>query len=478
MFIGREQELNDLSRLMRKKSASLVTCRGRRRIGKSTLIREFGKQADRFLILEGLPPRDGLTNRDQLDFFGEQLAAQTNLPRLSPNSWTEALQLLASTLRDEWTVVLLDEISWMGGYDADFPGYLKVAWDGLFKQHRKLILVLCGSVSAWIDRNILHNTGFVGRDSLDILLGELPLRCCDAFWGRQKQRISSSEKLALLSVTGGVPRYLEEIDPGLSADDNIRHLCFHPGGLLFREFEQIFSDVFGKRATAYSEILQTLVDGSRTLTEISASLGKARSGHMTSYLHDLAAGGFIAREVGFDPRTGNAQRIERYRLRDNYARFYLRYVAPLRSRIEKGLMRGPEASLAQLPGWETIAGLQFENLVLGNLPALKSALGLDSTAVLAAAPHQQRATQRREGCQIDLLLLTKHALYVLEIKRRKQIGTSVVEQVEEKIRRLAVTRRSIRTALVYHGKLAPQLEADAYFDFLIPFDQLLTGVTA
>ena len=70
-------------------------------------------------------------------------------------------------------------------------------------------------------------------------------------------------KLAVLSVTGGVPKYLEEIDPGLSAEENIRHLCFRPGGILFREFEQIFSDVFDKRATGYRDIVKTLVRGRR-----------------------------------------------------------------------------------------------------------------------------------------------------------------------------------------------------------------------
>jgi hypothetical protein len=86
---------------------------------------------------------------------------------------------LASTIRNEWTVVLLDEISWLGGFDPDFPGHLKAAWDTVFKRHRKLILVLCGSVSAWIADNILENTGFVGRDSWDIILGELSLYHCN-----------------------------------------------------------------------------------------------------------------------------------------------------------------------------------------------------------------------------------------------------------------------------------------------------------
>ena len=476
MFVGREQHLDDLRRLMRKRTASLVTCRGRRRIGKTTLIREFGKQAARFLELEGLPPRPGLSNRDQLHFFAEQLASQTELPKLPLEDWSTAFELLASVLRDEWTIVLLDEISWMGGYDLDFPGRLKRAWDAMQRRHPKLILVLCGSVSAWIDRNILRNTGFVGRDSWDIVLGELPLHECDRFWGRRRARISSDEKLTLLSVTGGVPKYLEEIDSGLSAEENIRHMCFRPGGILFREFEQIFSDVFGKRATAYRDIVSALVHGSKSLFEISAALGKKRSGHMSEYLSDLALGGFVSRDVVFSPRTGGDTRKERYRLRDNYARFYLRYVEPHRTRIEKGILG--ELSLEQLPGWETIAGLQLENLVLSNISALTHYLQLGRTPILAAAPFVQTPTKRKKGCQVDLMLLTKRTIYVVEVKRRRRIDASIVPEMQEKLRRIpSDPERSVRTALVYHGELDHRVEEERYFDFVIPIGQLLSPPT-
>ena len=474
MFVGREEQLNDLAALLRKKTPSLVTCRGRRRIGKSTLIREFARKAARLLAIEGLPPRAGLSNRDQLRAFGQQLAQQTDIPDVELANWPQAFQLLASAVRNEWTVILLDEVSWLGGFDPDFPGHLKTAWDTMFRKHPKLVLVLCGSVSAWITDNILNNTGFVGRDSWDILLEELPLHDCNRFWGKAGERISAAEKLNLLSVTGGVPKYLEELDPGISADENIRRLCFQREGILFREFDQIFSDVFGKRAEAYKTIVESLAHGSRTVSEISAALGKERSGHMSEYVQDLVLGGFLARDAVFDPKTGRNTRTDKYRLRDNYSRFYLRYVAPRRDNIEKGLLRG--LSLDQLPEWDTVLGLQFENLVLNNVPSLIRLLRLGRTPLLAAAPYSQQATARKKGCQIDLLMRTKHALYIVEIKHRKSLDLSVVDEVREKVLCLPFDRRlSIRTALVYEGTLDPRVEAEGYFDFLIPFAQLLQG---
>ncbi len=472
MFTGRKEQLNDLTALLRKKTPSLVTCRGRRRIGKSTLIREFAKKADRFLVIEGLPPRPGLTNHDQLQAFSRQLARQTDLPEVELTNWPQAFQLLSSAIRNEWTVILLDEISWLGGSDPDFPGHLKMAWDSVFKQHPKLILVLCGSVSAWITKNILNNTGFVGRDSWDVLLDELPPCDCNRFWGKAGDRTSSYEKLAVLSVTGGVPKYLEELDPALSADENIRRLCFQREGFLFREFDQIFNDVFGKRAEGYKAILESLAHGSRTVSEISTALGKDRSGHLSEHLEDLVQGGFLARDRMFDPKTIRPTRTEKYRLRDNYARFFLRYVAPRRDAIEKGLLRG--LPLDQLPEWDTVLGLQFENLVVNNVTALSKLMGLERTPLLAAAPYLQRPTVRKKGCQVDLLIRTRHSLYVVEIKLRKAIPLSVVDEVREKVLRLPSDRRvSIRTALVYEGTLDKAIMSEGYFDFLIPFDQLL-----
>jgi len=473
MFVGREQQLRDLKNLMRKQSPSLVTCRGRRRIGKSTLIREFGRTVPRFLEFEGLAPRPGQKNSDQLAAFSSQLAQQTAIPRVTLDGWPQAFQLLASTLTDEWTVILLDEISWLGGYDPDFPGHLKIAWDGMNARNSKLILVVCGSISAWIEQNILQNTGFVGRTSWDMVLEELPLPSCELFWGKNHKRIDAAEKLTLLSVTGGVPKYLEEINPALSADENLQRLCFRPEGVLFREFDQIFSDIFGKRSVTYRAILNNLTSGSRSFSEICLALDKNPSGHMTAYLKDLLLAGFIARDRTFDPKTSRVTHTEKYRLRDNYSRFFLKFVEPNRDRIEKNLMR--ELAPAQLPGWDTLLGLQFENIILNNIDTLTTLMGIGKTPVLSASPYFQKQTARRKGCQVDLLIVTKHSIYIVEIKRRIKIGMEVVNEVQEKTRRISAgAGRSIRTVLVYQGELTSGLENEGFFDFTIPFAAFLS----
>ena len=216
-----------LDGLWKKSVSSLVTIRGRRRIGKSTLVSEFAKRSGaRFLKLEGLQPKEGVDNDKQLAAFGKQLGRQLKGTKSKPEDWFEAFSRLDAALKGKSrTVVLLDEISWMGKYDPMFAGELKQAWDNWFSKHPRVIVFLCGSVSSWIDRNIVKSKAFVGRPCMNLTLKELPMNVCPAFWGRQASRIATREILDVLSVTGGVPEYLENIDPSISADENILNLC-------------------------------------------------------------------------------------------------------------------------------------------------------------------------------------------------------------------------------------------------------------
>lgn len=244
-FWGREAELKDLARIDQQKKAGLVVCLGRRRIGKSRLIQEFAKNIPNFIEIQGPGPREAQTNQDQLNWFAKELARQTKMPEVIYKDWGDAFQVLATYFGNKHTLIFLDEISWMGQHDPDFTGKLKIAWDLYFKKNSKLRLVVCGSVSAWIQKNILESTDFVGRISLELCLKELPLKDAHRFWGKKSRQVSSLEKLRILSLTGGVPRYLEEINYNQSAEENYKNLCFSKNGFLLFEFLKIFNDVFG-----------------------------------------------------------------------------------------------------------------------------------------------------------------------------------------------------------------------------------------
>lgn len=478
MFTGRKYYLDCLESLWRKNVSSLVVVSGRRRIGKSTLVEAFASRSGcRFFEIEGLAPDGKMTNERQLANFCARLAAVSGTPEVRAGSWATAFDALCAALpRSGRTVVFLDEISWMGGYDHDFPALLKNVWDTRLSHHGKLIVVLAGSVSAWIQDNILKSKAFVGRIALDITLPELPLANCRDFWGRSAERIAIRDMVDVLSVTGGVPKYLEEIDPSLSADENIKRLCFRPEGYLFKDFENIFGDVFGASA-AKRRILCALANGPASVSDLAEKFGVEPNGHFSDDLRDLELAGFVAGAVGRNPKTGGTIREVRYRLRDNYTRFYLKFLEPKKEAIAAGLFRF--TALDRLPGWDSVMGLQFENLVLNNLKALCALVGLGSRLVISAAPFVRRKSGSSPGVQIDMLLQTPKSVYVVEVKRKGRIGEEIESEVQDKVERLTLPQsKSIRTVLVYDGELDPQVEENGYFDYLIPITKMLEDRSA
>ena len=473
MFFGRQDLLDEMSLLWTKRVSSLVTCRGRRRIGKSTLIKHFAELSHaRFIKIEGLKPRKEYGNIDELRIFASQLAAQTGCERTPPEDWLSAFIRLGREIRPtEKTVVLLDEISWLGYYDPTFADTIKIAWDNYWKANDRLILVLCGSVSSWIAENILNGTGFAGRDSLDFVIDELPLQVCRAFWGTAAERVSTGEILDVLSVTGGVPKYLEEINPGVSSDENIRQLCFTREGILFRDFNQIFSQIFGKKSQMRKALLKAIAYGAKSATEIAETLGIERNGHLVEHLSELELAGFVAKDGGVNPCTGRVGRIVRYRLKDNYARFYLHHIEPHAKEVEAGLFQC--GSLAELKGWDVMKGLQFENLVISNYRALLPILGIDGASLLSAAPYRRAKSTDLGGVQVDLLLQTRTTAYLVEIKRRESIGLDVVSEINDKAHAVGFrSDMSVRTVLVYDGRLASSIRTDHLLDFAIPVERL------
>ena len=474
MFIGREGDLAGLMSLWRKRTSSLAVVSGRRRIGKSTLVKRFADDSKcRFVEIAGLAPDREMSNQKQLDHFCERLARQTGVPEVKVDGWAKAFDLLATAIGETVrTVVFLDEISWMGHYDPSFAALLKDAWDLHFARRPNLVLVLAGSVSAWIQKNILNSKAFVGRISKEIPLTELSPAECRGFWGKSADRVSEVEILDMLSVTGGIPKYLEEMDPSLSVEENVRLQCFSPGGYLFRDFDAIFSDVFESDASAKLKIVEALAEGPASLSELAELAGLELNGHVSADLKELCAAGFVASSEGLNPSTGRPARETRYRLRDNYIRFYLKFIRPKKAAIRSGMYRFK--SLENLAGWNTVLGLQFENLILNNLPSLAPRLGLGTSIVTSAAPYYRKGRRKGEGVQVDLLIQTSKSVCVVEIKRMRRIDESIEREVCEKLMRLKVPKDvSRRTALVYEGKLAQSVEDSGFFDFIIPVSDLL-----
>ncbi|MDX8430772.1 MAG: ATP-binding protein [Candidatus Algichlamydia australiensis] len=246
MFIGREKELKLLRGRESRRSASFVVIRGRRRIGKSRLITEFSKDFSKKYLFTALPPNKKTTAKKQRSEFVRQMKEQ-GLPSVAGDDWGDIFWVLGKACDKGPVLLVLDEISWIGAKDPEFLGKLKIAWDQHFEINPRLVLVVASSISSWIDKNILKNTGFFGRIDLILSLKELSIKDCIKFWGKREKSVSAFEKLKVLGVTGGVPKYLNQIDPKKTAEQNLKELCFMDSGLLFNEFDRIFHDLFSKK---------------------------------------------------------------------------------------------------------------------------------------------------------------------------------------------------------------------------------------
>ncbi len=466
-FIGRNKQLDILKESLALKKASLIVLRGRRRIGKSRLSEEFGQAFKHAFYFSGLAPSTEMTAADQLSEFIRQLHQQ-RIPSRASRDWGDLFYDLAHFCQTGPVLIVLDEITWMAQGSPTFLSKLKVAWDMHFKKNNQLILLLSGSDSAWIEANIMSKTGFFGRISIRMKLTELSLYHCAKFWGKQNKHISAYEKLKVLSVTGGVPRYLEEINPMITAEENIYRLCYRSEGVLFNEFDDIFNDLFQRRGEYYREIVQCIADGHQTIDDIAAALHRKKGGDLTRALTTLCQDDFIERSYSWHVKTGNVSKISRYRLRDNYLRFYLKYILPYQNSIQAGEMN-------TLPrAWDSIIGLQFENLVLNNRTKIHVLLGISAQELIMNNPYLQTKTQLREKCQIDYLIQTKfNTLYVCEIKFSKnEIDTRVIHEMKTKIEKLAIPKHfSVRAVLIHVNGVTDSVIAEEYFSNIIDFSE-------
>lgn len=449
IFVGRTAELKKLSDLYTRKNVNLVVVKGRRRIGKSFLITHFAQQKKQFLSFTGLPPAVGVTAQTQIDYFAHQLTTLLKLPSATFHDWADALNFLSHHIQ-EGAVVLFDEISWMGGKDPTFVPKLKAWWDISIAQKNHVLLIFCGSVSTWIDDNILNSTAFFGRVSLTLSIDPFSITESALFLKKNGFKGSATEIYKILSILGGVPWYLQQIDPHQMADQNIKSLCFQKNGGLVHEFDRIFNDVFNGKGEIYKKILEALKDGMKTLAELREAVNFPNSGTFSTLIDHLITCGFISKHYQWSMKTEKLARQNLYRICDPYVRFYLKTIEKNRLRIEQGSY--DDVSLSKIPGFDINIGFQVEHLLLQNRKLLLKAIGIDLAECSFDGPYRQTKTTRTQGCQIDYLVQTRSKnLFLCEFKFvRKELGIEIIEEVREKIRRFSTPHGFALVPVLFH----------------------------
>lgn len=472
VFIGRRNELERLGMLHKKNTSSLVVVKGRRRVGKSRLVSFFASKCteNRLWDFAGLAPQEGIDDQSQRDHFARQLASQLKLPPFTFQNWTDAFEYLSNYIK-AGDIVLLDEISWMGSKDPSFIPKLKAWWD---KQTLPVMVVFCGSVSTWIEENILKSTAFFGRINLTITLEPLPILDANRLLKASGFQGSDYDTYKLLSILGGIPWYLEQVSLGQSADDLIKQLCFEKDGLLVLEFDRIFHDLFNGKGVSYKKILDSLKDGMKTLADIRKSIEFPHSGTLSSLMEHLIIAGFVQKQNLWSFKTTKPLKQSLYRICDPYIRFYLKLIEPQRNKIN--LDGFQNSAISGLPGFEAHIGLQLEQLLLQNKSLLLKSIGINPTDVVADGPFRQSKTSTKAGCQIDYLVQTATKnLFVCEFKfKRRELGMNVIIQVQEKMDALKVPRGFATIPVLFHmGGVSSNLATNEYFYRIIDISDFL-----
>lgn len=467
LFVGRKPELKQLKEqresFQLKGLANLVVIKGRRRIGKSRLAEEYAK-GKRFLSFSGIAPTETMTAQDQRARFSVQLSQHFSLPLLDIHDWSLAFNHLTHYLTNEPTVILFDEISWMGSKDPTFVPKLKAWWDESAQKHENLTVIFCGSISTWIEENILKSTSFFGRISMTIDLHPLTLPECAQFLRVIGFKGGAYDTYKILSVVGGIPWYLEQVSGSDLADETIKRLCFSQNGILTTEFNNIFHDLFHQKGSIYKNIIYHLAGGMKTLGDLRKAVSYPASGVFSQIVEDLIIAGFVTRHYQWSLKSGHISRISLYRLCDPYLRFYIKYIEPNLPKINQQSFQ--TMSMAQLSGWDATMGFQVESLLLQNRPLLLKSLGVFPTDIVGDNPYLQRGTTRYQGCQIDYLVQTiAKNLIACEFKfKRRELGLEIVDQVKDKLKRFSAPREfGVAPALFHLGGVSDQVYDARYF---------------
>lgn len=471
-FIGRKRELERLERLRRKKGQGLAVLMGRRRVGKSRLITEFAANHPETKLWDfaGLAPYERMNAQSQRDHFARQLARHLNRSPFTFHDWSDAFAYLSEEV-SPGDLILLDEISWMGSKDPSFVSKLKAWWD---RQTKSILVIFCGSVSTWIEENILNSTAFFGRIHLTIKLEPLSISESAHLLKATGFQGSVYDTYKILSILGGIPWYLEQASPGQTADALLTQLCFEKGSLLSLEFDRIFHDLFNGTGRAYKKILDSLKNGMKTLAEIRKEIGFAHSGTLSKLADHLITAGFIKKQNLWSFKTTQPLKQSLYRICDPYTRLYLKLIEPNRNKIE--LDGFQNCSLSQLPGFDAHIGLQLEQLLLQNRSQLLQAAGIPVSEVLLDGPFRQSKMTTQQGCQIDYLVQTRtQNLFVCEFKcKRRELGREIIEEMQMKMKALKVPRGFAGIPILFHvGGVASSVATDEYFYKIVDIAELL-----
>jgi AAA+ ATPase superfamily predicted ATPase len=468
MFVGRKNELKLLNDAYRSKKDELIVLYGRRRIGKSSLVKCFAEKKKFYYEFEAL---EGETTHGQINHFLQQLKKQIDDPILDSvrfANWEQVFTYLTEKIIKRKTkvkkILFLDELPWMAAGRIRLVSLLKYYWDNHWKG-KHVMLILCGSVASFMVKKVLHSNALYGRTTIEILLKGFSPEEVAYFLGKKRSR---EETLNYQLVFGGVPKYLEQINPNQSFNQNMNTLCFSPHGIMLKEVERIFYSQFREPRT-YLKIINLLKNGIFSLGEISSKTKISSGGGLKQYLKNLERAEMIRSFVPFD-RSRNSK-FKKYTLADEFLVFFFKYIEPNLWVIKESTSRRLFETLTQ-NSFDTWLGFAFERFCLKHAGMLAVVMDF-ADDLLLASPYFKRNDER---FQIDLLYKrADRVITVCEIKHQNiKIGTHIIPEMQRKCALLKVPRGyALEKALISLYGPDNSLKDTGYFHHFVTLGDIL-----
>ena len=433
-MIGRERELKKLHGALASDASEFIAVYGRRRVGKTFLIRQAF--ANHFTFMHTGVAKVGMS--DQISSFQESLIEYGYADCPMPKSWLEAFRCLKRVIEasnEERKVVFIDEMPWMDTPRAKFVAALEHFWNGWASARGDVVLIVCGSATSWIIKKVIRNKGGLhNRITGKIHLKQFTLHECEEYAAARHLGMSRSQIAEAYMILGGIPHYWSFLDKGMSLAQNVDELFFAEDGELRDEFGELYASLFRKKEP-YVRIVTALGKklGGLTRDELVSCAGLSDGGRLKKYLEELESCGFIRKFHAIGKKAKEAV----YQLIDNYTLFYLQFIVDKGSSVPR--LWTDRLETAEYYSW---AGRAFERVCMQHVTAIKRTLEIGG--VKTSEYSWRGKTSDGKAVQIDLLIDRNDGIVDLcEMKYTKD----VYALTEKEWGNIAQRRAALRTAI-------------------------------
>ena len=416
-IVGREIEKDVLTSLYQSNNAEFLAVYGRRRVGKTYLVREFFEDTFAFyhtaLSPFELKDQPKLLYRAQLDEFAHSLRKYGDTKDDSIDNWFEAFHRLEALLDGKKgrkrMVVFIDEMPWLDTPRAGFMSAFEHFWNGWGAGKHNLLLIVCGSATTWMLDKLIHNTGgLYGRTTRELHLKPFSLHQTEKYCKSMGLTMDRYDILQSYMILGGVPYYWSYFRKGTSLAKNVDDLFFSSGGKLADEFDNLFTSLFGDRVK-YRTVVEALSKSRYGMTreQIAGKVEMASGGDLSEILKSLEKSDLISSYYNF----GETKRNRYFKLTDPFCLFYLNFVQK-HPTSNKSYWQDNQFT----PKVNTWRGLAFEDVCFVHQDEIRSALGIRGVQA-EVYPWRTGGEGKTDGAQIDMLIdRADRVMNVCEIK--------------------------------------------------------------